>query len=218
MKPDGKRVWIKPNDGKKWLVTALQPARVVKHACPRCDEGMREIIIEWDQDSVQTATRLGADGTAIVEIGSENARFTPNAYRFVRADVPPPSEVVRRKGWGDGKRSQDDREVAPTRRWRRRGSETAAAILNNLCAQHPEAAQASGRANQKTSGFRHATGDRALMERPMLLSGLRRIPEAEGSGWDLFSAAPVRSWKLRQQSTSWQSDWPTCTAARRSDS
>ena len=98
VKPDGKRVWIKPNDGTtKWLVTALQPARVVKHACPRCDEGMREIIIEWDQDSVQTATRLGADGTAIVEIGSESTIYTPNAYRFVRTDVPPPSE------WCDGK-------------------------------------------------------------------------------------------------------------------
>lgn len=87
--------------GSGVFIAAIQPAhvvpRVVKHACPRCDEGMREIIIEWDQDSVQTATRLGADGTAIVEIGSESTIYTPNAYRFVRADVPPPSE------WCDGK-------------------------------------------------------------------------------------------------------------------
>lgn len=80
--------------------SVCMPVEVVLHACPRCDEGMREIVIEWDQDSVQTATRLGADGTAIVEIGSENTIYTPNAYRFVRADVPPPSE------WCDGKGAQ----------------------------------------------------------------------------------------------------------------
>ena len=80
--------------------SVCMPVEVVLHACPRCDEGMREIVIEWDQDSVQTATRLGADGTAIVEIGSESTIYTPNAYRFVRADVPPPSE------WCDGKGAQ----------------------------------------------------------------------------------------------------------------
>ena len=99
----GPRVKVLLDGGSGVFIAAMQPAhvvpRVVKHACPRCDEGMREIIIEWDQDSVQTATRLGADGTAIVEIGSESTIYTPNAYRFVRADVPPPSE------WCDGKGS-----------------------------------------------------------------------------------------------------------------
>lgn len=103
----GPRVKVLLDGGSGVFIAAMQPAHikpeqdkpagVVKHACPRCDEGMREIIIEWDQDSVQTATRLGADGTAIVEIGSESTIYTPNAYRFVRADVPPPSE------WCDGK-------------------------------------------------------------------------------------------------------------------
>ena len=100
----GPRVKVLLDGGSGVFIAAMQPAhvvpRVVKHACPRCDEGMREIIIEWDQDSVQTATRLGADGTAIVEIGSESTIYTPNAYRFVRADVPPPSE------WCDGKGAQ----------------------------------------------------------------------------------------------------------------
>lgn len=77
----------------------LPPA---KHACPRCDEGMREVVIteepRWfGRETIAAGTRLRAfavyaDGFIAVD---DRANLT-TLFRFVRDDIPPRSE------WCDG--------------------------------------------------------------------------------------------------------------------
>lgn len=107
----GPRVRVLLDGGSGVFIAAMQPAhvvpRVVKHACPRCDEGMREIEfikdLSWpDGFAVKAGSLLRVrDVTAGgVNLESSNHGISEGPgrlYRFVRADVPPPSE------WCDGK-------------------------------------------------------------------------------------------------------------------
>ena len=95
------------HSGKSTLVAENQSARVVKHACPRCDEGMREIEYVnrvWFSDAVRVepGTRATIVEWFSARTGKTNMdrSFHVEQVRFVRADVPPPSGVVRRKGVG----------------------------------------------------------------------------------------------------------------------
>ena len=92
------------HSGKSTWVAENQSARVVKHACPRCDEGMREIEYVnrvWFSDAVRVepGTRATIVEWFSARTGKTNMdrSFHVEQVRFVRADVPPPSE------WCDGK-------------------------------------------------------------------------------------------------------------------
>ena len=95
-------------DAPEVVLHAQPPGEVVEvqsqkpHACPRCDEGMREVEIThrltWPfRDTIEAGTRLRAvkvESTGYIEVDSKE--HCTRMYRFVRPDLPPQSE------WCDG--------------------------------------------------------------------------------------------------------------------